>query len=116
LDGEARVPHPVHRGRHDRQLDPPAAQLPGDVHLVRVERDRPRDQGDVVEAIRDPGLPPPADPHAHVARPPAPAATGWDRSGPTPQDVGRLYEAPPRGVKTSVAARHAAPPPTALSA
>jgi hypothetical protein len=70
LDGEAGIGHAVHCRRDDGKLDAPAAELPRHVDLVRIDRDGARNQGDVVEPIRDPSLPSAPDPHAHLPHPP----------------------------------------------
>jgi hypothetical protein len=89
LRREACVGDAVHRRRDDRELDASAAKLPGDVDLVRVDRDGARDQRDVVEAIRDPSLAPAAYPHAHAGSPPS-RPTGSDRVQRPPLDIGRV--------------------------
>jgi len=40
LDGEPRPDDAVHRGGDDRDLEAPPGQFPGDVDLVRVDRQR----------------------------------------------------------------------------
>src|SRR5207253_3312333 len=65
LDGEPRPDDAVHRGGDDRDLEAPPGQFPGDVDLVRVDRQRSGNEGDVIEPVRGPGLASTPDPHAH---------------------------------------------------
>src|SRR2546426_316459 len=56
------------------QLEAMAAELPGDVHFVRVDRHRAWHEGNVIEPLRDPRLPSPSDPHPHRRSSPQPVA------------------------------------------
>ena len=67
LDGQPRADHAVHGGGDDGQLVAVAAELPGDVDLVGVDRQGSRDERDVIEAVRHPGLAPASDPHPHAS-------------------------------------------------
>ena len=49
-----RAHHPVHRGGHERQLEPVRVDLPRDVHVLRVAGPSARDDRDVVEAVGAP--------------------------------------------------------------
>src|SRR5207247_4340276 len=67
-----------------------AAELPGDVDFVRVDRHGARNERDVIEPVRDPRLPPAPDPHPHrLSSPSASRQVPCPRSpyigiGPTP--------------------------------
>src|SRR2546427_624455 len=74
LDREPGADDPVHGGGDDRQLEAMAAELPGDVHFVRVDRHRAWHEGNVIEPVRDPRLPSPSDPHPHRRSSPQPVA------------------------------------------
>ena len=76
LDGELGADHAVHGRRDDGNLEAMAAELPRDVDLVGVDRERSRNQRDVVEAVRRPGLAPAPNPHSHALSPsPDPSAS-----------------------------------------
>src|SRR2546426_865141 len=78
LDGELGADDAVHGGRDDGQGVAMATELPGDVDFVGVDGQAARDERDIVEAVRSPGLAPPADPHPHVVPP------GWPAIPPGP--------------------------------
>src|SRR2546426_8859670 len=73
LDGELGADDAVPGGRDDGQGVAMAAELPGDVDFVGVDGQAARDERDIVEAVRSPGLAPPADPHPHIVPPGWPA-------------------------------------------
>src|SRR5205823_8439736 len=66
LGGELGTHDAVHGGRDDGQRVAVAAELPGDVDFVGVDGQAARNERDIVEAVRSPGLAPPTDPHPHV--------------------------------------------------
>src|SRR5207244_82959 len=48
-----------------RPPEPVAAELPGDVELIRIDGDGSGNERDGGEPVRDSGLAPPPDPHPH---------------------------------------------------
>src|SRR5882724_12198476 len=80
LDGQLGAHDAVHGGRDDGQGVAMAAELPGDVDFVGVDGQAARNERDIVEAVRSPGLAPPADPHPHVV----PSRLAWFRRALSP--------------------------------
>src|SRR5947208_1391045 len=78
LGGEPGPDDAVHRRGDDRQLEPVAAELPGNVDLVRIDRHGPGNERDVVAPVCDPRLAASPDPHPH-RHPPPRSATGYQR-------------------------------------
>src|SRR3989442_12419480 len=86
-----------------------AAELPGDVDFVRVDRHGARNERDVIEPVRHPRLPPAPDPHPHrLSSPSASRQVPCPRSpyigtGPPPshyisfEDTRRVPRAPTLG-------------------
>jgi hypothetical protein len=70
LDGETDIDHAVHRAGQDRdfeieRLGVAAWQPPGDVDFVRIDRDAPGDESDLVEPVGHASFAIAADPHSH---------------------------------------------------
>src|SRR6185436_12302071 len=72
LDGEGGTHDAIHGGGDDGDVESAAAELPRDVHFVGIDGQRSRDESDIVETVRRPGLAPAPDPHAHAPYPPGP--------------------------------------------
>jgi hypothetical protein len=67
LAGDVGRDHPVHRGRHQRQLEAIRAERPGDVDVVRIARAPGGHDRDVIEAVCAATFLAPPDLYFHLA-------------------------------------------------